>query len=90
MTKIVTSESHLRSIVKGFTWRIIASTTILLITWFTTGELNTAFKVAGIEFFIKIFLYYLHERAWLLVPRGFLRKKLHLKIDPKEIKEIPD
>lgn len=72
-------ESHLRSIIKGITWRFIASTTILLITYFTTGELDTAMKVAGIEFFIKLLLYYLHERAWLMVPRGTLRKWIGVK-----------
>jgi len=67
-------DSHLRSVLKGFSWRIIASTTILIITYLTTGELDTAMKVAGIEFVIKIFLYYLHERAWLMVPNGTIRK----------------
>ncbi|WP_235299259.1 DUF2061 domain-containing protein [Portibacter marinus] len=72
-------ESHLRSIVKGITWRIIASTTILLITYFTTGEMDTAVKVASIEFFIKLLLYYLHERAWLMLPRGTLRRWIGVK-----------
>lgn len=66
-------ESHLRSIIKGLTWRIIASATILIITYLTTGELDTAITVASIEFFIKLLLYYLHERAWLLVPKGTIR-----------------
>lgn len=72
-------ESHLRSVIKGFTWRIIASTTILIITFFTTGHWETAFTVAGIEFVIKIFLYYLHERAWLMVPVGTVRKIFRIK-----------
>lgn len=67
------TESHLRSVIKGFTWRIIASTTIFIITYLTTGEMDTAVTVASIEFFVKIFLYYLHERAWLKVPRGTIR-----------------
>lgn len=66
-------ESHLRSILKGLTWRVIASTTILIITYLTTGEMDTAITVASIEFFVKLLLYYLHERAWLLVPRGTIR-----------------
>jgi len=71
-------ESHIRSIAKGFTWRIIASATIFVITYFSTGEMDLALKVTSIEFFVKIFLYYLHERAWLKVPSGFL-KDLSLK-----------
>jgi len=66
-------ESHLRSVIKGLTWRIIASTTILVITYLTTGEIETALKITGIEFIVKLLLYYLHERAWLKVPRGTIR-----------------
>jgi len=65
-------DSHLRSVVKGFTWRIIASTTIFVITYFTTGEMDLALKVTSIEFVVKIFLYYLHERAWLKFPKKFV------------------
>ncbi|GLR18837.1 DUF2061 domain-containing protein [Portibacter lacus] len=72
-------ESHLRSIVKGITWRIIASTTILIITYMTTGEMDTAITIASIEFFVKLLLYYLHERAWIMLPRGTLRKLLGIK-----------
>lgn len=67
-------ESHLRSVIKGLTWRVIATSTIFIITYFTTGEIKTAATIAGIEFPVKLFIYYLHERAWLLVPRGKIRK----------------
>ena len=72
-------ESHLRSVLKGFTWRVIATTTIIVIAWRTTGDVSIALEIGFIEFFIKIFLYYLHERAWLLVPRGGVRKRFGLK-----------
>lgn len=72
-------ESHIRSIIKGITWRIIASTTILIITYLTTGEMDTAMTIAGIEFFVKLLLYYLHERAWIMLPRGTLRKLIGIK-----------
>ena len=70
----VQKESHLRSIFKGLTWRIVASTTILIITYFMTGEIETALKVTGVEFVVKLLLYYLHERAWQQVPRGKIRQ----------------
>jgi uncharacterized membrane protein len=68
------TDSHLRSIIKGLTWRIIASTTIFGITLFSTGEMSTAVAVTSIEFPSKLLLYYFHERAWLLVPRGSVRR----------------
>jgi len=73
------SDSHLRSILKGLTWRVIATTTIFIITYFTTGEVKTAFTIAGIEFPVKLLIYYAHERAWLLIPRGSVRKLNPLK-----------
>lgn len=66
-------ESHLRSIIKGLTWRVIATSTIFGITYFSTGEMSTAITVASIEFPVKLLIYYLHERAWLLVPPGTIR-----------------
>ena len=73
------SESHLRSILKGFTWRIIATTTTVTIAYIVTGEVSSALKIGSIEFVGKIFIYYLHERAWQLAPRGFIRRLFRLK-----------
>lgn len=72
-------ESHIRSILKGLTWRIIATTMIFGITYFTTGEIGTAMKIAAIEFPVKLLIYYLHERAWQIVPRGGVRKMFGIK-----------
>ncbi|MEL6925733.1 MAG: DUF2061 domain-containing protein [Bacteroidota bacterium] len=66
-------ESHTRSVLKGLTWRVVATTTIIVIAWMTTGDISMALEIGFIEFFIKLFLYYAHERAWQLVPRGIFR-----------------
>ncbi len=72
-------ESHLRSILKGLTWRIIASGAIFIITYLTTGEMNTAVTVTSIEFPVKLLLYYLHERGWQSIPRGQIRSIFNSK-----------
>ena len=61
-------ESHLRSILKGITWRILATLTTVAIAYFVTGDVKSALGIGGIEFFGKLLLYYLHERAWQLAP----------------------
>ena len=71
-------ESHTRSILKGLTWRIVATSTIIAIAYFTTGDVDLALKIGGIEFFIKLILYYLHERAWQFVPVGTVRKVIKI------------
>ncbi|MEO1263210.1 MAG: DUF2061 domain-containing protein [Bacteroidota bacterium] len=73
-------ESHIRSVVKGITWRIIATSTIILIAYFSTGDVTLALEIGFIEFFIKLLLYYLHERAWQMVPIGGLRRFLGIKV----------
>tara|TARA_R110002072_G_scaffold89232_4_gene199948 strand:+ start:75577 stop:75813 length:237 start_codon:yes stop_codon:yes gene_type:complete len=59
-------ESHLRSILKAFSWRIVATATTATIAYFVTGEIVTALTIGSIEFFLKMFIYYAHERVWLL------------------------
>jgi len=67
-------ESHLRSILKGITWRFIATGTIIAIAYFKTGDVTLALEIGAIEFVLKLMLYYLHERAWQSVPRGSIKK----------------
>ncbi len=81
MKKNIQTESHVRSVLKGFTWRIIATSTTITIAYIITGEIGDALTIGSIEFVGKIFIYYLHERAWQLVPRGTFRKLLRSKTD---------
>ncbi len=71
-------ESHLRSLLKGLTWRVIATSTIIAIAYFKTGDISFALELGAYEFVIKLVVYYLHERAWQLVPRGGIRKMFGL------------
>ncbi|OUS01639.1 hypothetical protein A9Q86_07675 [Flavobacteriales bacterium 33_180_T64] len=66
---IYKEESHIRSLIKGISWRIVATTdtvlVVLLITCITGNcSIESAIKIGSIEFFIKFFVYYLHERVW--------------------------
>lgn len=67
-------ESHLRSLLKAFSWRIVATTTTAIIAYTITGEIEAAVMIGSIEFFAKFFIYYGHERMWQLVPRGSVRQ----------------
>lgn len=67
-------ESHIRSLLKGLTWRCLATGSTMLIAWLTTGDVSLALKIGGIEFVAKFFVYYAHERLWLLVPAGAIRR----------------
>lgn len=70
----VKTESQIRSVLKTLSWRLVASSTTLLIAYFITGSLGKAGLVASVEFFAKIPIYYVHERVWQRAPRGTIRK----------------
>lgn len=57
-------ESHLRSILKGFSWRIIATVTLICIVYIVNGDVSAALQVGFVEFLLKLFIYYGHERLW--------------------------
>ena len=61
-------ESRLRSLMKAFSWRIVATLTTATIAFFVVGEIATAAMIGSIEFVLKFFIYYGHERAWQFVP----------------------
>jgi uncharacterized membrane protein len=67
---IFTHESHGRSISKAVCWRMLGSLDTFAITLLVTGSLISAGSVASLETITKIVLYYLHERAWSLIPWG--------------------
>ncbi len=64
-------EAHSRSIVKAISWRTLGSIDTFLLSWLFTGNVKAAGAIASTEVITKIILYYVHERAWALVPWGF-------------------
>ena len=71
--KKTSTESYMRTLLKTFSWRIVATTTTVVIAYFIFGNITNALKVGGIEFFAKMLIYYLHERVWQVIPRGNVR-----------------
>lgn len=58
------SESPIRSIVKSISWRALGSIDTIVVSWFITGEINTALSIGAIEIVTKMVLYFFHERIW--------------------------
>ncbi|NQX76892.1 DUF2061 domain-containing protein [Gilvibacter sp.] len=62
-------ESHYRSLIKGISWRIVATTDTVLVVLLVTCladqcSLADGLKIGFIEFFLKLGIYYVHERIW--------------------------
>ena len=63
------SESKLRSLIKSFTWRLIAITDTILVVMAVTCfhgrcSLEDALAIGIFEFGFKFLIYYIHERIW--------------------------
>ena len=63
-------ETNIRSVVKGVTWRILATTTTIVIVYTFFGRLDLAIAAGMIETVLKVGLYWIHERAWFKIHWG--------------------
>jgi len=65
---------RVRSVVKGLTWRILATITTFLLAFFVFREDPHIYEKAGLvallELTFKLVLYYFHERVWIGVKWG--------------------
>ena len=68
------ADSINRSIAKTITWRIIAVVLTMVVAYFTIGAIHpewpdhivkeAAMIIGAADMFIKMFMYFIHERAW--------------------------
>ena len=58
------NESTNRSIIKSISWRIIATLVTTALVFIFTGKLDLALQVGVFEVFLKMLIYYFHERIW--------------------------
>jgi len=69
-------ESHARSLIKGISWRFVATTdtivVVALVTLWFNGKMSIdhAIKIGVYEFLLKYVVYYLHERIWENIRSG--------------------
>ncbi len=63
-------ETNKRSLIKGVSWRLLATTTTIIIVYLFFGRLDLAIMAGALETVAKIFLYYIHERGWNKIDYG--------------------
>jgi len=63
-------ETHLRSLVKGFSWRIIATLVTTTVVWLISGEVSMALFAGASDSLVKIGLFWGHERLWQRIRWG--------------------
>ena len=67
-------ETNKRSIVKGISWRVVATTTTIAIVYFFFDRLDLAIAAGMIETVLKVGLYWGHEKIWQRILWG--KKKI--------------
>jgi adenylylsulfate kinase len=80
-------EAHYRSIIKALSWRAFATLATILIVFAFTRKLVLSLSVGAVEVVVKLFLYYIHERIWSLVPLGKRKHPLSSLQINKELKK---
>ena len=63
-------ETHLRSIVKAISWRVIATLVTTIVVWLISGEVAMALFAGASDSLVKIGLFWGHERLWQQIRWG--------------------
>ena len=56
--------SDFRHLIKSFSWRCFATLFTLIMTNLLIGNVYLSLKIITLEFFTKMFLYFIHEKIW--------------------------
>jgi len=67
-------ETNKRSIVKGITWRFVATSTTMIIVYIFFGDIELAIATGLLETVAKVGLYWGHEKVWQKIRWG--RKRI--------------
>jgi len=63
-------ETNGRSLIKTISWRFLATVTTAILVYLFTKDVDVALKIGGIEIFLKLVIYYFHERLWNRITFG--------------------
>lgn len=90
---LVSRETHIRTIIKAISWRMVATLTTMTIVFLFTREILLSIEVGFIEVMAKITFYYVHERTWDKVSWGKSQHPLSSipvkrKLDPEDMEKI--
>ncbi len=63
-------DSKKRSIVKAFSWKLLAFLILVIVSYAVTGSLKDTTIITVIYHIIGVILYFLHERIWSKIKWG--------------------
>lgn len=66
------TEKKTRSLVKGITWRITASSITFILAFFFSQDIHVSLSIGVGDFIVKYIAYFLHEVGWSKVKWGYI------------------
>ena len=63
-------ETHVRSIIKTLSWRLLATAITFSVSWILTRRITLAVEIGLADTLLKLGVYYSHERIWNRVSFG--------------------
>ena len=69
-----TMDSHLRTIMKTVSWRVMGMLFTAAVAWIVTRKIGFAASIGVIDFVVKGLVYYVHERVWNKLELGRQRR----------------
>lgn len=63
-------EKRVRSVAKTISWRIVATSTTILLVFLFTRDFVISLGVGSLEVLAKTVIYYVHERIWNMLDFG--------------------
>ncbi len=67
-------DSHLLSLTKAVTWRLLVAFFTVTIGYLLTHKIMVAIYIGAFEFVSKIVFFYIHERLWIWIERYWPQK----------------
>lgn len=68
------ADSTKRTLIKALVFRVISAISSFILIYALTGNAGFGVKFTIIDSIIKISLYFIHERAWIKIKWGKVRK----------------
>ena len=67
-------ETKKRSIIKGITYRLMATFATIGAAYALTGETAVSLQIGALDFFVKLTLYFINDRLWQRIRWGVVRR----------------
>ena len=73
------TNSNRRHLFKTITWRVIGTTTTIILAYWVWGDSSHSFQIGGTETLTKTILYYFHEKFWYQLSFGLANDRKNLE-----------